>query len=167
MFRNKIELCDNLTAIFNEDRNMYLVKISWLGREIPVYLSTGFYDEDDEVEGLIKAFELFYEKKSELLKKSQNDIKELLLPYIATHEPKEGYLSFPKVTLDDFDAEYWLIEVAVLGGSDLDSDVDFYFDKLDNKEASDEMLSVYRNIDGDYLDFYAGLANVTQEDLGL
>lgn len=158
MFNNRLEMYGGFVAWFDEEKNVYVFNVPWLGRDIEVWLSSGDYEEDTEIEVLKKSFEEFWTNKEKYLNLAQNDIKETLLPYIATHDSGMAFLPYPKVSEDDFDAEYWLTSVYVVADSRM-RELRFNFNK-DDDDRHDGELSVTRDVDSGYLSFDAGLVPV-------
>lgn len=154
MINNRIELCDGLTGFFDEIRNMYVVKVPWLGRKVDFWLSSSDYESEENIEGLKKAFEVVYNGRDNYLAKGKSSIREKLLPYIASYEPEDEILSYPKVSIDDFDADYWLTDVYVQGGFGMDS-VQFNFNPEDDEDRFDE-ISVEIYLDDNSVCYNAG-----------
>lgn len=161
MFNNRIDLCDELTGFFDEDRNMYMVSIPWLGRKVVFWLSSSDYASEDDIAGLKKAFEVVYRDRDAMLAKGKKYIRERLLPYIASHESDNEYLSYPEVSVDDFDADYWLTDVYVMGGFGMDS-VQFNFNPEDDDERYSE-ISINMFLDDDDIEYFAGLNQVADD----
>lgn len=156
MVRRTIELINGFKATFNEEQNVYELKVPWLGREIDIWLSSGYYEDAAEMDCLAKAFERFWNEKQDLLRMAQDDIKDKLIPYISEHESPMKFLPYPKVTRDDFDAEYWLTSVYIVAMTDTYNDVQFNFNKFDDENHYEE-LSVNRDVYSGYISFDAGL----------
>lgn len=150
MSENRIALCNGFTAYFNEDENAYLCQVPWLGREITVRLSGCDYD-DNEIADLKRVFERFWTDRDSLLKKSQVDIKKKLLPLIKEKKKTEKYCSFPDLSEDDFDADYWLTLVQIFPGPSGD-EVHFFFNQYDDKEHYNEIY-IERELDSKHLTF--------------
>ena len=127
--------------------------MTWLGREIEIWLSASDYD-DYEIKSLKITFEKFWNERQSLLAASQNDIKERVIPYIAKKRASIEYSLFSEVSADDFDADYWLTSVYIV--SDLDGDygevqMNFY---KDGNEDNYENFLVSRDLISGYLTFY-------------
>ena len=154
MINRRLELCDGIVASFDDEKNVYICNVAWLGREIEIWLSAGDYD-DDEIKSLKLTFEKFWNERSSLLTASQNDIKERVIPYIAKERASNEYSFFSDVSADDFDADYWLTSVYIVG--DLEGDygeVQLNFFK-DGDEDNGENFSVSRDLRSGFLTFYA------------
>ncbi|MBR5973562.1 MAG: hypothetical protein IK020_00090 [Clostridiales bacterium] len=165
MFNNRTELCDNLVGYFNEERNMYEVQVPWLGRKVVFWLSSGDYDDDHEMDCLKKAFETVYNRRDDFLTMAKTNIREKLLPYIASHEPSDSFLPYPKVSVDDFDADYWLTDVYVLGDScDMD-EVQFNFNPEDDEERFSE-ISALISLHSGRIDYFVGYVLVNEDSIG-
>ena len=154
MINNRIELCDGLIGFFDEFRNMYVVKVPLLGRKIEFWLSSSDYESEEDIEGVGKAFEIVYNGRDEFLSNGKNCIREKLLPYLASCDPDDDYGSYPKVSVDDFDADYWLTDVYVLGGCGMDS-VRFNFNPEEDEERFNE-ISVEIYLDDNSVCYNAG-----------
>lgn len=162
MFKEEIELCNGVTAIFSDSDNVYLCSVPWHSRSIEVKFSTGKYSDEAQIEGLKATFERFWNNRETFNSDAQSDIKENLLPYIATHESSFELLPFPKVSEDDFDAEYWLDSVYILY-SDGDAEVQMNYDK-DGDELHSGELSVRISLDSDYRTYIAAFENIMDLD---
>ncbi|MBR4994098.1 MAG: hypothetical protein IKY04_07585 [Lachnospiraceae bacterium] len=163
MFTEKIELCDGIVAIFNEERNVYICCAAWLGRDIEICLSAGDYDDESEMDNLKRTFEKFWNERADLLKASQNDIREKVIPYIASKRAAKKYSTFPDVSVDDFDADYWLTSVYVLSGFDEDfGEIQMNFYKNANEDIFD-CFFVSRDLNNGYLTFYVDGEIITDD----
>ena len=163
MIDSRIELCDGLIGFFDEFRNMYVVKVPWLGRKVEFWLSSSDYESEEDIEGLKKAFEIVYTGRDEFLSKGKNCIREKLLPYLASCDPEDDYVSYPRVSVDDFDANYWLTDVFVFGGFGMDS-VQFNFNPEDDDERSDEIgVNIY--LDSYQVEYYAGSNPIADDEI--
>ena len=102
MFNRRLELCDGIVASFDDEKNVYICNVAWLGRDIEIWLSASDYDEY-EIKSLKITFEKFWNERADLLKASQNDIREKVIPYIASKRAAKKYSTFPDVSVDDFE----------------------------------------------------------------
>ena len=153
MINRRLELCDGIVASFDDEKNVYICNVAWLGRDIEIWLSASDYN-DNEIKSLKLTFEKFWNERQSLLAASQNDIKERVIPYIAKKRDSNEYSLFSEVSADDFDADYWLTSVYIV--SDLDGDygevqMNFY---KDGNEDNDENFLVSRDLYSGYLTFY-------------
>ena len=160
MIENKIEVYGGFVATFDEERYTYKFFVPWLSRNIEVWLSSGDLEDEKEMDHLKKTFERFWVDKDKYLKMGQDDIKSKLIPYISTHKSDIPHLNYPKVSPDDFDAEYWLTSVYISAMTDSYTDVQLNFNKEDDELNLDE-LSVRRDINTGYLEFYAAFNPIT------
>ncbi len=162
---DRIELGDGIIAILGEN-DIFSCIIAWLGREITVELYACEVDSNEGVESIKRAFDKFWNNKSVFLKQYQNDIIEKLLPYIAENESPASFLPYPKVTEEDFYADYWLSNIYIMTNEGFD-EMQFFFNKTDGSEE-DNCLSVNRYLDnGDIVSFTAGLNDIYPSDLGI
>ena len=161
MIKDQIEVYGGFKAWFDEEKNVYIVNVPWLGRDIEVWLSNGDYEDDNEIEILKKTFEEFWTDKEKYLSLAQSDIKEKLLPYVATHDSGSEFLPYPKASVDDFDADYWLTSVYIIADS-FGRELQFNFHKEDDK-YHDQGFSVRRDLDNSHLSFDAGFVPVDIE----
>lgn len=160
MFRNSLDLCNGFVASFNEERNVYICYVHWLGRDIEIWLSAGDYEDDIEVSSLVKTFEKFWNEKGQLLTACQNDIKERVIPYVARKNASSKVTWYPEVTADDFDADYWLTSVYVLceiDGGIGEIQMNFY---KDGDEDNDSFF-VSRDLESGFLTFYVNMDMIT------
>ena len=147
MNNKDIELCNGSVAYYDETNDRYECKIHWLGREITFKL----WCDEERLDELKDKFEQFWTAKEKWLSTCQKDIKETLIPYLPEAEP-DPLLDYPKLTADDFDADYWLTTVCIYQFVDdfnmqLDFCVDADMDSLD-------WISVNREFDSDQVIFY-------------
>jgi len=158
MINDQIEVYDGFKALFDEEKNVYIFKAPWLGRDIEIWLSSGAYEDEEDMKCLLEKFEQFWTQKETYLSKGQIDIKEKLLPYIATHENPIGF-PYPKVSADDFDADYWLTSVYIIADK-YGADAQLNFNKEDDY-LGDDQLSVVQDMNGDYVSFQAAFDTIT------
>lgn len=154
MFNSRLELCDGIVASFNEEKNVYICHVAWLGREIEIWLSSGDYSDVSEINSLKMTFEKFWNEKVDFLTISQSDIKERLIPYIAKKRASDKKSLYREVSEDDFDAEYWLTSVYIIGTIDeAYGEVQMNFYKNGDEDLF-ESFFVSRDIDSGYVTFY-------------
>ncbi|MBR6404270.1 MAG: hypothetical protein IKS48_12885 [Eubacterium sp.] len=162
MFNDRLELCNGIVASFNDERNVYICYVPWLGRDIEVWLSAGDYEDDIEIRSLEKTFEKFWNDKSQLLTASQVDIKEKVIPYIVKKNASLKIPRYKEITADDFDADYWLTSIYVLcdvGGGIGEIQMNFY---KDGDEDNDSFF-VSRDLESGFLTFYVDMDMITDE----
>ncbi len=162
MIKDKIELCDGIVAIYDEERTMYKAVVHWLGRDIEVWVSSDPYESEEELNYSIKTFERFWLDRDKYLKMGQDDIRDKLLPYIAEHEAPNGILPYPKVSPDGFDSEYWLTSVYIIALENFYTDVQLNFNKEDD-EFGDSELSVKRDLNTGDVEYTASFEPITIE----
>ena len=163
MNSNRLELCDGIVASFNEEHNVFICYVPWLGRDIEIWLSAGDYDDVEELDNLKRTFEKFWNDKSSLLTESQNDIKEKVIPYIAKKRVTDKNSFLPDVSADDFDADYWLTSVYIVSGFEDDlGEVQMNFYK-NGDEDSDENFMVNRDLTSGYLTFYVDYDLISED----
>ena len=162
MINERIELCDGNVAFYDEDEDLYVCRLAWLGREIKVRLYSDEGSTEAEIEAIKKAFEKFYTNKKDFLSTCQNDIVEKLLPYMAETYSPSNFLSAPPISEDDFYADYSLSEVYI---STLEGEKDI---QLTFSAENGDIICVRRDLDnGNILEFFNGLVNIDPEDMGL
>ena len=160
---NSLELCDGIVASFSEEHNVFICYVSWLDRDIEIWLSAGDYDDVEEIDNLKRTFEKFWNDKSSLLAESRNDIKEKVIPYIARKKVADKYSLLPDVSSDDFDADYCLTSVYIASGFEDDlGEVQMNFYKNGN-EDSDANFMVNRDLTSGYLSFYVDYDLITDD----
>ncbi|MCQ2502936.1 MAG: hypothetical protein MJ084_04255 [Saccharofermentans sp.] len=162
MFNQRLDLCDGIVASFNEEQNVFICYVHWLGRDIEIWLSAGDYNDDIEINSLVKTFEKFWNEKSQLLKASQNDVKEKIIPYVVKKNASSKTPWYPEVTVDDFDAEFWLTSVYVLcevDGGIGEIQMNFYR----NGDEDNDSFFVSRDLESGFLSFYVDMDMVTDK----
>lgn len=160
---DRIELCEGIIAYPEDEGDVYSCKIPWLGREIEIRLYSSEETVDAVIETIKQAYESFMANKDNYLKMCQSDIVDKLLPFLSENESPCEYMPYPKITEDDFYADYWLSEVYIATG-DLGNDMQFTF----SSENGVDTLCVHRDLDeGKILDFFDGCNVLYPEDMGL
>ena len=163
MINERIELCDGISAAFNYDNNVYICYVAWLGRDIEIWLSAGDYEDSAEIDSLRKSFEKFWTERSSFLTASQNDIKEKVIPYIANKRAADKHSTLPEVSVDDFDADYWLTSVYICSGFEEElGEIQMNFYK-DGDEDSYECFWVSRDLSNGDLTFYVDCDMITDD----
>ena len=160
MVKSSVELCDGIVAKYNEERTMYEAKVKWLGRDIELWLSSDPSESEEELEFTVKTFERFWTEKEKYLMMGQVDIKEKLLPYIASHKSLTGIIPYPEVSSDDFDAEYWLTSIYIIALEGFYTDLQLNFNKEDD-EFGDGELSIKRDLDTGHIEYTAAFEPIT------
>ena len=161
MYNERIELCNGISAVFNYEKDVYICRLAWLGRDIEVWLSSGDYEDEPEIENLKLTFEKFWNEKGSLLTASQNDIREKVIPYIHRERATNKYSVFPDVSADDFDADYWLTSVFICSGFEEDlGEVQLNFYK-DCDEDSGESFFVSHDLSSGNVTFYVDCDMIT------
>ena len=161
--RANLALCNDIVASFDNEKNVFICFIPWLGRKIEIWLSSGDYDDESELNNLKLSFEKFWNEKESLLLASQNDIKTRLIPYIRHKRETDKKSLYREVSEDDFDADYWLTSVYICSGyEDEPGEIQMNFYK-DGDEDCYECFFVSRDLSSDFLTFYFDFHMITDD----
>ena len=137
VYDDKLELCDGIVADYDDDRECFFTRVERLGEKVNLELFV-LEDEDvAEIENLKQTFMKFWRQRDQLITRSQDAIKEKIIPDINRKKelkkdppdpkPKKIVIrnvpqfekpTYPDITVEEFQKEYRLHTITVSSGSD-------------------------------------------------